>query len=252
MLRKLLRSAAPAPARWTVPDGERVYAIGDVHGCLGLLDDLLGQVIADDRRRGPSRTTLIFIGDLIDRGPQSAQVVERLRSLDASFAVRFLKGNHEELFLGAIAGDDAALRVFCRSGGRETAISYGLAPDDYDRLDYEELSAWLAEHVPAAHRSFLDAFEDLIVIGDYAFAHAGIRFEVPLTEQRARTLRWIREPFLSHRDATTHCVVHGHTITEQAEMLRHRIGVDTGAFLHGRLTALGLEGGDQWLLQAQN
>lgn len=252
MLRKLLRSAVPAPARWTIPAGERVYAIGDVHGRLDLLDDLIAQVLADDEQRGAARTTLIFIGDLIDRGPQSAQVVERLRTLDAPFPVRFIKGNHEELFLDAMEGDDAALRIFCRSGGRETALSYGLASETYDAFGFEELRGWLVDHVPPAHRAFLDSFEDLIEVGDYVFVHAGVRFEVPLAEQRTKTLRWIREPFLNHRAPTSHCIVHGHTIAEEPQMLQHRIGIDTGAFLHGRLTAVGLEGESRWFVQAHD
>ena len=128
MLRKLFtprRTTARAPA--AIPPGQRVYAIGDVHGCIDLLDRLIEQVNADDQARGPAETTLIFLGDLVDRGPASAAVVERLRRLATDRPrVRFLKGNHEEIFLGAIEGEPKALRLFCRIGGRETVLSYGL------------------------------------------------------------------------------------------------------------------------------
>jgi serine/threonine protein phosphatase 1 len=251
MLAKLLRSRARAqPQVDSVPDGVRVYAIGDVHGRLDLLDRLLARIDADNAARGTAETSLIFLGDLVDRGPDSAGVVERLRLLaESGRRVRFLAGNHEEVFLDALRGDAKALRLFCRIGGRETVLSYGIDAAEYLSLDHEELSQALDRTVPDAHRAFLGAFEDVIVIGDYAFVHAGINPDRLLEDQRTGDLRWIRAPFLDHRGRLAKRVVHGHTISEEVEFCLHRIGIDTGAYTSGKLTALGLEGTDCWLLE---
>lgn len=251
MLSKLLRSRTPVvPVASTVPDGERIYAIGDVHGRLDLLDRLLEQIDDDEARRGPMQTQLVFLGDLVDRGPDSAGVVDRLRCLPTGDRpARFLLGNHEEVFLSALDGDRRALRAFCRIGGRETVLSYGVSPSDYERMDYDQLAAALSELIPATHRAFLASFEDLIVLGDYAFAHAGVRPATALSEQRTADLRWIRTPFLDHRGPLEKVIVHGHTIRAEVEWRPHRIGIDTGAYESGRLSALGLEGADRWVLQ---
>ncbi|KTT76692.1 metallophosphoesterase family protein [Sphingomonas endophytica] len=250
MLRKLLRSTrAPSPALSAVENGVRIYAIGDIHGCRAELDRLLLMIDADDAQRAPADTRLIFLGDLVDRGPDSAGVIDRLITLSQQRRnVRFLKGNHEELFLHALDGAKDALRMFCRVGGKETILSYGMARDEYDALGYPELAARLLTLVPAAHRAFLAGFEDLIVSGDYAFVHAGIRPDVPLDAQRGSDLRWIREPFLDHRGSHPKMIVHGHTITAEVDRRPNRIGVDTGAYASGRLTALALEGSESWIL----
>ncbi|WP_338061673.1 metallophosphoesterase [Sphingomonas panacisoli] len=197
-------------------------------------------------------TTLIFLGDLVDRGPDSAGVVERVRKLAASDVdVRVLMGNHEEVFLAAVRGDLPALRFCCRIGGRETMISYGISQEEYERLDYAELAERLTEIVPAEHTDFIAGFEDVIVAGDYAFVHAGIRPNVAIAEQRQKDMRWIREPFLDYEGTFEAFVVHGHTILEDIDERSNRIGIDTGAYVTGKLTALGLEGADRWVLQTQ-
>ena len=253
MISKLFKSRTVAKAATSVvPEGQRVYAVGDIHGCVALLDELIALIDADDAQRGPAETTLIFLGDVVDRGPASAAVVERLRNLAATRgSVRFLLGNHEEIFLGALDGEPKALRLFCRIGGRETVLSYGMDAAEYERLDYEELVHRLADLVPAEHRAFMSAFEDMIVIGDYAFVHAGVRPDVPLDRQRSSDLRWIRDPFLDHRTKLDKTIVHGHTMTDEVEHRGHRIGVDTGAYASGKLTALGLEGGEVWQVQTK-
>ena len=233
----------------SIPAGERVYAVGDIHGRLDLLDDLLARMETDEAAREPATSSLIFLGDLVDRGPQSAHVVERLLQLRKQRAdVRFLLGNHEEIFLLSLAGDVEALRLFCRVGGRETILSYGMSEEEYDGLDFRELSDRLPALIPASHRAFLEAFEDVIVLGDYAFVHAGVKPGVPLALQRTEELRWIREPFLSHRQPFEKFVVHGHTITDAVDDAGVRIGIDTGAYRSGRLTALGLEGERRWIV----
>ena len=251
MLSTLFRSRSRLEtARDSLPDGARAYAVGDVHGRLDLLDALLARIDADDAGRGPADTTLIFLGDLVDRGPDSAGVVERLLLLSKSGrSARFLRGNHEEVFLDALDGDEKALRLFSRIGGRETAISYGMDPAEYDALDHEELGGALRRVVPPAHRRFLAGMEDAITMGDYLFVHAGVDPGRDLAEQDPHDLRWIRSTFLRHGLRLGKRVVHGHSIAPEVEMLHNRIGIDTGAYRSGKLTALGLEGAERWTLQ---
>lgn len=248
MFRKLLKPRAPVSAP-AIPSGQRVYAVGDVHGCLDLLDQLLAAIDADDAEREPAATTLIFLGDLVDRGPDSAGVVERVRQRAGAGAdVRLLLGNHEEIFLAALDGDPKGLRLFCRVGGRETALSYGIAAESYERSGYEDLAVLLTDAVPPEHRVFLAGGTDMEVIGDYAFVHAGVNPGRTLEEQRVADLRWIRDPFLDHRKELEKVVVHGHTIADEVEFRPHRIGVDTGAYLSGRLSAVALEGDRTWTI----
>lgn len=247
MIRKFLnyRAAVPLPA--TIPTGQRVYAIGDIHGRLDLLDRLIARIDSDDAVRDPAETIVVFLGDLVDRGPNSSGVVERVRLLTGERpGVRMLMGNHEEVFLAALDGDARALRMFTRIGGRETALSYGIADADYEGMDYAELHEALAATVPAAHRAFLARGTDMEVVGDYAFVHAGVRPERPLDQQRVADLRWIRDPFLDYRGRLDKTIVHGHTIAEDVEFRPHRIGIDTGAYFSGRLTALALESDQCW------
>lgn len=251
MLSKFFKRRTAEPSTLPeIPPGERIYAIGDIHGRLDLLDDLLIQIGADDRARGPASTTLLFLGDLVDRGPDSAGVVERVRKLAASDVnVRVLMGNHEEVFLAAVQQDLPALRFCCRIGGRETIVSYGISQEEYERLDYAELAQRLAESVPAEHTEFIAGFEDVIVAGGYVFVHAGLRPNIAIADQRQKDMRWIREPFLEHDGTFEAFVVHGHTILGDVDERPNRIGIDTGAYVTGRLTALGLEGVDRWVLQ---
>lgn len=250
MLAKFLKSRRSAPSAPAIPPGERVYAIGDVHGCLDELDRLLAAIEGDEAAREPARTTLVFVGDLVDRGPASSQVVERVRRLAETRAVRCLLGNHEEILLGALDGDQGALKLFCRVGGRETALSYGIDEEEYERADYAELAAALRRTVPTPHLRFMTAMENMIEVGDYLFVHAGVRPDVALIDQRPEDLRWIRGRFLDHGRALEKMVVHGHTIADEVEFRTHRIGIDTGAFHSGVLTALGLEATAQWILQS--
>lgn len=256
MLRRLFSSLAPRQARETpigsIPPGQRVYAVGDIHGRLDLLDDLLDRIERDDATRPPLDTTLIFLGDLIDRGPDSAQVVERLRQLSAAVpTIRFLLGNHEEVFLKVMADEKGALPFFIRIGGKPTALSYGITEAEYLACDYPALLALLRARVPQEHLDFLSRFEDLIIIGDYAFVHAGVDPALPLDQQRTGSLRWIREEFLGHCGALEKIIVHGHTVTTEVEERACRIGIDTGAFASNRLTAIGLEGDSRWFLQTR-
>jgi serine/threonine protein phosphatase 1 len=237
------------PRPHAVPDGRRIYSVGDIHGRLDLLEDLLARIEEDDRARGRAASEIIFLGDLVDRGPDSRGVVEHLMAVGAGpRPVRFLMGNHEQVFLRALEGDLKALRFLIRIGGRETLLSYGITEEEYGDLAYEDLALAARERVPQAHVRFLAGFEKWIEVGDYLFVHAGVRPGIALEEQSASDLCWIRDDFLNHRDSFGPMVVHGHSITQGVDVRANRIGIDTGAFASGRLTAIGLEGQERWFL----
>jgi serine/threonine protein phosphatase 1 len=242
-----IRTPRALPA---IPDGQRIYAVGDVHGRLDLFSAIVEAIEADDAERGRADTTVILLGDLVDRGPQSAEVLERARLWQQCRKVRILLGNHEEMFL-ASQEKTTHLRNFLRYGGRETILSYGVDEATFHVADIDEAMDLMRGAVPADHLAFIQSFEDLVVVGDYLFVHAGIKPQASLEEQERHDLRWIREPFLSHPGDHGMIVVHGHTITDAPEVRRNRIGIDTGAFASGRLTALGLEGTGRWLIEAR-
>lgn len=237
----------PLPA---VPAGQRVYAVGDIHGRQDLLEQLLTKIDEDNAQRGKAQTHLIFLGDLVDRGPDSKGVIEALLDLSKSRDnIRFLTGNHEEVMIGAHKGDPSMVRFFCRIGGRETILSYGVPLNRYREMEIDALAELLPTLFPAKHMDFLSSFEDQIVIGDYVFVHAGIRPKVPLAEQKLKDLRWIREDFISYDRPHEKFVIHGHTISDDIDSQSNRIGIDTGAYLTDRLTAIGLEGAERWFVQ---
>jgi serine/threonine protein phosphatase 1 len=248
-LRQLFERQEPAPPAPEVPAGQRVYAVGDIHGRLDLFEAMIAAIEADDAASGPADTTVILLGDLVDRGPESAAVVARARAWQQHRTVRILQGNHEEMFLSSFEKTDT-LRHFLRFGGKETLLSYGIDPQAYLLASVEEVQAMMHQTIPAEERAFLAGFEDMIAIGDYIFVHAGILPEQPLEEQKPRDLRWIREPFLSHAEPHGAVVVHGHTITDEPQDRGNRIGIDTGAYMSGRLTALMLDGTSRRYLEA--
>lgn len=249
MLGFFRKRQSEAIAARSVPEGQRVYAVGDIHGCRDLLEDLLAEIAADDRARGDAQTQIVFLGDLVDRGPDSAGVIDRLIDLAAVHDnVRFILGNHEEIFLRALDGDIDSLRLFGRIGGRETILSYGVSAQDYERTDYPELLALMQARVPQRHIDFLKSFEDRIEIGDYLFVHAGLRPGTAIESQRQSDMRWIRSTFLESDWEFGKIVVHGHSISDEVVVRPNRIGIDTGAYDTGRLTAIGLQGFDRWFL----
>jgi len=248
-LRNLFAGSAPAP-RAALPEGERAYAVGDIHGRADLFSALTKAIDADDAARGAAQTTMVLLGDLIDRGPDSAGVVEQARIWQAARSVRVLMGNHEEMFLDSLEKPEV-LRHFLRYGGKETVLSYGVDEDAYYAADLTETQALMRGAIPAEHIAFIRSFENMITLGDYLFVHAGILPEVPLEQQRTSDLRWIRHPFLEHPGSHGAVVVHGHTIFKQPDIRPNRIGIDTGAYETGVLTALGLEGETRWLIEAR-
>lgn len=237
------------------PADTRIYAIGDIHGCDDLLGDLLGRIRADAAGAPQRRKLLLFLGDYVDRGPDSAAVVERLsHGSPAGFDAVFLMGNHEDLMLRFLA-DPAEGRSWLRNGGRETAASYGVSTAGIGHGGASELGKLdtmrdaLEVSLPPSHRAFLESLLPVHREGGYLFAHAGIRPGVPLAKQNVEDLLWIREPFLSSPDDHGAVVVHGHTPVDAVEMRPNRINVDTGAVWSGRLTALVLHGGERRLIQ---
>ena len=238
-------------SRPTGKAGARAYAIGDVHGRLDLLDMLLERIEADSAGRRHRKTFIIFLGDLIDRGPDSAGVVERLRSWRPQFARPvFLGGNHEEVLVRMLAGEKGILPSWLKYGGAECAQSYGLDPNALRVIEEEAALQLLRAKIPRAHVEFLESFADTFTFGDYLFVHAGIRPGVALEQQDRHDLRWIREPFLSDAKAHGPVVVHGHTIVERVEERPNRIAIDTGAYHSGILTALAVEDDQRWFLAA--
>jgi serine/threonine protein phosphatase 1 len=239
LIERLRKSAAP---RVAVPSGTRVYAIGDVHGCLRQLDEILA-IIAGDLASSTAKSYLVFIGDLIDRGPDSAGVIERLMSgaLPCDRQI-FIMGNHEEAMVEAWGGDTETLHGWLAYGGRETLQSYGIDRSETYRLG-PEIIRRIREAVPPEHIRFIKSFQDKWRIGNYLFVHAGIRPGIPIDEQDCYDLRWIRSDFLDDAE-TDHgaVVVHGHTISSSPDVQTNRIGIDTGCYASGRLTALVLEG----------
>lgn len=253
-MRKLFRSLfshqeeAPLAA---IPAGERVYAVGDIHGRRDLLEMLIKAIEHDDARAPKADTTVILLGDLVDRGPDSAGVLRLARKWQNNRTVRILSGNHEEMFLRSFEEKDV-LRHFLRHGGKETILSYGVEKKVFNAASLKETQKLLRDAVPDKHVDFVKGFENIIQVGDYLFVHAGIRPDKPIEVQKPKDLRWIREPFLSHTAPHGPVVVHGHTITDAPEDRGNRIGVDTGAYASGRLTALVLEGtGRRYIVAAE-
>jgi len=247
LIRQLFRprQAGQSPA---IPAGERVYAIGDIHGRLDLLISLADAIEADDKARGPANTTVVLLGDLVDRGPSSSGVLAFLQTWGKFRPLRILTGNHEEVFLESFDCDDA-MRQFLRIGGWETLLSYGIDQPALTAATLSEARELMRAAVPEEDLDYIRGFQDFLVIGDYLFVHAGIRPGVALEEQTPVELRWIRKPFINSRDDHGHIVVHGHTITETPDIRPNRIGIDTGAYMSGQLTALGLEGSQRWLIE---
>src|SRR3954463_1190278 len=232
--------------------GYRAYAVGDIHGRLDLLEKLLDRIHGDIAARSPRKLLLVFLGDLIDRGPNSAQVVERLRTYRHE-GVRpvFLLGNHEEVLLRILDGDTSLIPSWLRFGGEQCLQSYRADPRRIAGQDEADALAAIRAAILEEHQQFLRSFVDTCRFGDYLFVHAGIRPGVSIDQQLQSDLRWIREPFLL--DETDHgcVVVHGHTISPEVEERTNRIGIDTGAYRTGILTALALEGTGRWYLDTR-
>ena len=234
------------------PPNQRAYVVGDIHGRLDLLDELLSRIHAELERRPVGKTVLAFVGDLIDRGPRSAQVIERLRNY-RHHGVRpvFILGNHEEVLLRILAGDAELITKWRWFGGTQCLESYGVDVQQLARLDGAAALAVIRRAIPKTHVDFLQRFVDSCRFGDYLFVHAGIRPGIELAAQLQSDLRWIREPFLLDDSDHGFVVVHGHTISAEVEERPNRIGIDTGAYQSGILTALAIENGERWYVDTR-
>jgi serine/threonine protein phosphatase 1 len=234
-----------------VPEGRLLYAVGDIHGRSDLLRRLLDEIADDAESSGAAAKTLVFLGDYVDRGPDSRGVIDiLLAGLPDGLDAHLLKGNHEALLLGFLYGA-TPLDHWRVNGGDATMASYGI---DIARLRQSGASdnAWrsaLADALPPTHLAFFKALELSLLVGDYLFVHAGLRPGVPLSAQGESDLIWIRGPFLDHAGSFGPIVVHGHTPGEEPVMRPNRIGLDTGACFTGRLTALRLEGSSRRFLK---
>jgi serine/threonine protein phosphatase 1 len=233
--------APPVATTRRVPDGTRVYCVGDIHGRDDLLRELAERVEADMKSRSFDHAVTVFLGDYIDRGRGSMRVVEQLASAEWPTSVIALAGNHEDFLLTFL--DDAGILDFWRSqGGLETLHSYGVdvGPAMAGR-NFATVQTAFRARFPKAHRDFLETLKVSATIGDYFFCHAGVRPGVALDRQNRDDLLSIREPFLSSETEHGKVVVHGHTPSVAPEVRANRIGIDTAAYATGRLTCLILE-----------
>lgn len=243
----LLRLFAPAqrPAARFI-DGRVGYAVGDIHGRADLLAEMLEvlEARADADRREAGSPIVIFLGDYVDRGRESARVLDLiLEQRPSGFERRYLRGNHEQAMLAFMAAP-LQHRAWLMQGGAETILSYGVrppAPIYATDADWLEVAAQLRAAVPTAHVAFLEGLERYIELGGYVFVHAGVDVARPLHEQSDDDLYWIRERFIGGRRRFSHVVVHGHTPVERPYADDRRIAVDTGAYASGTLTAARFE-----------
>lgn len=243
------RKPAPAPPPRLpprVPDGHRIYAVGDIHGRADLLETMAGMIAKDLGERPSLEATTIFLGDYVDRGPDSFKVIDQLVRGDFPTSIVTLRGNHEEILLGFLSGDVDA-DYHDQLGGSATMASYGLDAADLSWADPAERARSL-KVIPPDHWSFLRDLRLSETVGDYFFCHAGARPGIALDHQSAKDLMWIRDEFLTSSYDFGKVVVHGHTPVRSPLIRPNGIDIDTHAFASGILTALVLEGTDRRFL----
>ncbi|MEG3174741.1 metallophosphoesterase family protein [Sphingomonas sp. RB3P16] len=237
------------PLSQLMPADERIYAIGDVHGRLDLLHQLLGKIEDDIAQRSPARNRIIVLGDFIDRGPDSARIASIFASRQTRPGLIVLKGNHEAALVDGIRGDRAALDLWIEHGGDATLRSFGASEDEIYPADSRVLLETVRRIIPKTLVKWMARLPLMYRCGGYLFVHAGIRPGVSLHKQTADDLLWIRDAFIHSQANHGAIIVHGHTVFETGVSLNaNRIGVDTGACRTGRLSAVGLEGNARWVL----
>ena len=238
---KMPASAPPVRRSARVPDGQRIYAIGDIHGRAALLQQLQQQILADDSAKGPAETRLIYLGDYIDRGAESRKTIEMLLSpaKGLPFSIH-LRGNHEQMLLDCI-DDPARLQDWRHIGGLETLMSYGVEADLLRARTNSNIIVEAFEERCRAHLPFFRSLDHSARFGDYFFCHAGVRPGVPLHLQSPQDLMWIRQEFLGSPSNFGAMIVHGHTPVEKPDIRANRINIDTGAYATRVLTAIVLE-----------
>jgi serine/threonine protein phosphatase 1 len=249
MIRLFTRPAEVKRRPAAVPEGLRVYAIGDIHGRIDLLQDLHAR-ITEDSKTCTHVKHVVYLGDYVDRGPYSREVLETLIAGGPPGVLpTHLKGNHEAMLLQFLE-DSSVGPEWLAFGGAATVLSYGvnpgiggLTPGNLAALQHE-----FSERFPPGHKQFLENLPTHRAIGDYFFVHAGVRPGIALDQQRPSDLIWIREQFLQSQDFHGKIIVHGHSYRTEPEVCSNRIGIDTGAYATGRLTCLVLEGASRRFL----
>ena len=234
------------------PTDTVIYAIGDIHGRLDLLTALHETIAADAADRPARNKVVVYLGDYVSRGKDSHGVVERVCNwLPNGFVRITLKGNHEDLLLRFLGGELEAGAHWFDYGGRDTLFGYGVkvAHQTHSDTQLAELRNRFASALPRSHLDFFESLQISYRAGGYCFVHAGIRPGVPLAEQRDQDRMWIRSSFLESDADHGAVVVHGHCISDEPEIRRNRIGIDTGAYRSGVLTCLVLDGETRSFLQ---
>ena len=238
---RLLRSRRDKPQR-RLPDGIRIYAVGDIHGRADLLQQIFAVIEVDQARSPIDRAIEVYLGDYIDRGPQSGRTLDLLIDRGRSREAVFLKGNHESYFL-EVLGDPAKIESWRQFGGLQTLISYGIQPPlNPNAAEQVKLIRQLTEVMPGRHLEFLRSLKRSFTFGDFFFVHAGVRPGIPLKEQQESDLLWIRHEFLDSRKDFGKFIVHGHTPVPQPDFRPNRVNIDTGAYATGNLTLLRIQG----------
>lgn len=245
IVRSPLNASEVLPSK--IPAGKRIYCVGDIHGRDDLLQTVINTIIKDSLDYSGQKI-IVFLGDYIDRGMQSKEVVDILT--DAAFLPEFEKvflcGNHEQTLLDFLNHDPTILKEWWRYGAQTTFYSYGVAVAGIpSEAKYSVLQAQLKAAMPTMHLAFFEGLSSHFIAGDYFFVHAGIKPGVALGQQSEMDFYWIREEFLNAKKPHEKIIVHGHTIVDEPEFLSNRIGIDTGAYLSGQLTCLILEGETQ-------
>jgi serine/threonine protein phosphatase 1 len=227
---------------YDLQEASRIYVIGDIHGRLDLLDQVIAKIDMDMKQQPNAEAITVTLGDYIDRGPNSRGVLERLRQNPFPTVYLALRGNHEELFENFFENPSLG-NQWRHLGGLETLHSYGVPVSPLMRgKGFPEAADLLREKVPKEHLDFLSSLGIFASSASFFLCHAGVRPGIPLNRQNARDLLWIRDEFLNSPMDFGKRVVHGHTPTDRPEVLANRINIDTGAYMTGRLTCVVLEG----------
>jgi len=236
-----LRRTSVLSVRPLVPEGLRIYAVGDVHGRADLLKQLFARIDEDIKDNPIAETIHIFLGDYIDRGQDSAAVLDLLIERAGGHRMTCLKGNHE-IYLSEFLENPRILASWAHYGALPTLVSYGLTPTiNASPREQADLALGLSNAMPKSHGEFLADLKLCFACGDFFFAHAGVRPGRPLSRQREEDLLWIRDDFLLHEEPFEKIIVHGHTPVREPDVRTNRINIDTGAYATGRLTCLKLE-----------
>ena len=231
----------PSKGKPKLPEGVRIYAIGDVHGRADLLEQTFTRIDSHIAAHPVDRPIQVLVGDYIDRGPNSRQVLDRLIARARSSKMVLLKGNHETFVLEFL-GNPSKLQLWSQMGGLETLMSYGVTPSlNADSQTQRELAIALQAALPKSHLNLLKGLRSSFSCGGFFFVHAGIKPGIPLAEQREEDLLWIRDDFLLHEGTFAKIIVHGHTPVRAVEIRPNRINIDTGAYATGKLSCIAIE-----------